>query len=213
MIASLLNMKIKYLSLFRTLFYIPSIIPTISAALLWIWILNGQYGILNTILGFVGLPQPGWLTDPNFTKISLIIMQVWGSGGIMVIYLAAIQDIPKSLYESSVIDGANSIQKFLKITIPSLAPVTLFQTIIATSAAFQYFAQAYIFSFGMDIHRSVGGPENSILFYSVYLYQNAFSFLKMGYASAMAWILFIIISLITYTIFRISDKSVYYGGE
>lgn len=210
--AMLLNMKVKGKSIYRTLYYIPSIVPIVASSVLWIWILNPQYGLLNSFLGKLGLYQPSWLTDPRLTKPSLIIMDVWRSGGTMLIYLAALQGVPKNLYEAAEIDGAGKLKKFLNITLPAISPVILFQLIMGLINSFQYFTQAFMFSSGAHLQIS-GGPENSLLFYSLYIYQNAFSFLKMGYASAMAWILFIIVLVVTLVVFKTSLRWVYYDAE
>lgn len=212
LMASLLNMKVKGQAIYRTIYYIPSIVPIVASSILWVWILNPQYGILNNILGFFHLPQPSWLVDPAYTKPSLIMMDTWRAGGTILIYLAALQGVPKNLYEAADIDGASSWKKFWHITIPAISPVTLFQLIMGLIGSFQYFTQAYMFSTGAAYQVS-GGPSNSMLFYSLYLYQNAFSFLKMGYASAMAWILFIIVVIVSLIVFKTSLRWVYYDSE
>lgn len=210
--AMLLNWKVKGQAIYRTIYYLPSVVPIVASSILWVWILNPQYGILNMLLGFFHMPQPSWLVDPAFTKPSLIIMDTWRSGAMILIYLAALQGIPQNLYEAAEIDGAGSWTKFINITIPAISPVTLFQLIMGLIGSFQYFTQAYMFASGSSF-QVAGGPENSMLFYSLYLYQNAFSFLKMGYASAMAWILFVIVVIVTIIVFKTSLKWVYYGGE
>lgn len=210
--ALLLNMKVKGQAIYRTIYYLPSIVPIVASSVLWVWILNPQYGILNMLLGYLHLPQPSWLEDPLFTKPSLIIMDTWRSGGTILIYLAALQSIPQSLYEASDIDGANYWSKFRHIMLPAISPVTLFQLIIGIIGAFQYFSQAFIFGTGASNQVS-GGPENSMLFYSLYLYQNAFSFLKMGYASAMAWILFLLVMCVSLIVFKTSMRWVHYSEE
>lgn len=211
--AMLLNMKVKGQSVYRTVYYMPSIVPIVASSVLWLWILNPRYGLLNNILGFFNLPKPGWTVDPRYTKISLIMMDTWRSGGTVLIYLAALQGIPRSIYEAAEIDGANAWAKFRKITLPSISPATLFQLIMGLIGAFQYFTQAFIFTSGSSNYQVSGGPENSLLFYSLYLYQNGFSFLKMGYASAMAWILFIIILAISIAVMRTSTAWVHYDVE
>lgn len=205
-LAILLNLKIKGMSFLRTMFYIPSIVPIVATAILWRWIFNPQIGLMNALLTKIGLPTIGWLTDPFWAKPSLILMGLWGIGGGMVIYLAGLQDIPQELYDAADVDGANWWQKTVKITIPMISPVIFFNLIMGMIGAFQYFTQAYIMT--------NGGPLNATLFYSLYLYQNAFTFFKMGYASAQAWILFIIVLLATVLVFKSSAKFVFYqGGE
>lgn len=217
LLAILLNQKIKGLSIFRTIFYLPSIVPTVAASLLWLWILNPQYGLLNSLLKAIGLGQPNWLMDPNYTKPSLIIMGLWSVGNIMIIFLASLQDVPKSLYEAAEMDGANSIQQFSRITIPCISPVIFFQLIMSIITYFQYFTQAYLMiggsTGGSGGNLVSGGTENSLLFYSLYLFHNAFGYFKMGKASAMAWILFIIIVVITAIIFKTQDRWVNYGDQ
>lgn len=217
LLSVLLNQKIKGLPIFRTIFYLPSIVPTVAGSLLWLWILNPKSGLINMILGWLGITGPNWLSDPNYTKPSLIIMSIWGIGGMMIIFLASLQDVPKSLYEASEIDGANCVQQFFKITLPSISPVIFFQLIMSIIAYFQYFTQAYMLvsasTGGSSLNGASGGPENSLLFYALYLYHNAFGYFKMGKASAMAWILFIIVLIVTVIIFKTQDKWVTYGDE
>lgn len=216
LMAVLLNQKVKGQSFFRTFFYLPSILPIVAASMLWIWILNPQSGILNSILGFFGLPQPNWLSDPAYTKPALLIMGVWSVGQIMIVFLAALQDVPASLYEAAEIDGANAVQKFFKITLPGISPVIFFQLIMSLINNFQYFTQAYLLigsSGSGTLNTAGGGPENSLLFYALNLYQNAFVYFKMGKASAMAWILFIIVALVTAVLFMTQKKWVTYGDE
>jgi len=211
--ALLLNLEVKGQAIYRTIYYLPSVISVVASAVIWIWVLHPEYGLLNTTLGALGLPQPVWLADPVYTKPSLIMMGMWGSGGTMIIYLAALKGVPKSLYEAAELDGAGPWKKFTKITIPAISTATLFQLVIGLIHAFQYFTQAFIFIEGTNHATMPGGPENSLLFYAIYLYQQAFSYLKFGTASAMAWILFIIIVIVTVIVFRTSLKWVYYGGE
>jgi multiple sugar transport system permease protein len=208
LIALLLNMKVKGIAFYRTVYYLPTVIPGVASSLLWLWILNPEMGILNTALRAVGLPDPAWLSDPAFTKPSLIIMGLFGTGGGALIYLAALQGIPREFYEAASIDGANAWHKFKCIVLPALSPVTLFQLIMGLIGAFQIFTEAFILS-----QDNLGGPDQSMLFYAVYLYNEAFVNLNMGYASALAWVLFVIVMLITLVIFKSSLRWVYYGGE
>ncbi|MCR2823063.1 carbohydrate ABC transporter permease [Lederbergia panacisoli] len=204
-IALLLNLKIKGMAIYRTIFYLPSIVPFVASSILWLWLLDPQFGVINAVLEYFGIMGPGWLVDPQWSKPALILMGLWGVGGPMIIYLAALQDIPNDLYESADIDGATWWHKILFITIPMLTPVILFNLIMGLIGSFQYFTQAYIMT--------GGGPNDSTLFYALYLYNNAFSYFHMGYASAMAWILFAIIMLVTLLVFKSSARWVYYGGE
>ncbi|WP_307000392.1 carbohydrate ABC transporter permease [Lederbergia panacisoli] len=204
-LALLLNLKVRGMAIYRTIFYLPSIVPFVASSILWLWLLDPQYGIINSIIGIFGINGPGWLVDPQWSKPALIMMGLWGVGAPMIIYLAALQDIPNEMYESADIDGAAGWQKILFITVPMLTPVILFNLIMGLIGSFQYFTQAYIMT--------QGGPNDSTLFYALYLYNNAFSYFHMGYASAMAWILFAIIMGTTLLIFKSSARWVYYGGE
>jgi len=214
LVAMLLNMKVRGMAVYRTVFYLPTIVPLAASTLLWIWIMNGQYGLLNKLLGQLGLYQPSWFGDPAYTKPSLLIIGTWAVGNIIVIFLASLQDVPKSLYESAEIDGANWARKFFHITLPGISPIILFQLIMLVINGFQYFTQAYfIVGSSGGLNSASGGPENSLLMYAIYLYQNAFYFLKMGKASAMAWLMFILVGAVTWIIFKTSKRWVTYGGE
>jgi multiple sugar transport system permease protein len=217
LLAVLLNQKIKGLSIFRTIFYLPSIVPIVASSLLWLWILNPQYGLLNGALKALGMNQPNWLMDPAYTKPALIIMGLWGVGNTMIIFLASLQDVPRSLYEAAQIDGANATHQFIKITLPCISPVIFFQLIMSIISYFQYFTQSYLLiggsTGGSGTNGVSGGAENSLLFYSLYLFHNAFGYFKMGKASAMAWILFIIVVAVTAVIFKTQDRWVNYGDE
>jgi multiple sugar transport system permease protein len=214
LIAILLNLRITGLSIYRTVYYIPTIVPLAATSLLWMWILNPQYGLMNNMLSQLGLPGPNWLADPSLAKLSLIFMGVWASGNVIIIFLASLQEVPQSLYESAEIDGAGGWRKFLNITLPFISPIILFQLIMQVINNLQYFTQAYFIVSSNNLNLAGGGgPENSLLMYAIYLYHNAFIYFKMGKASAMAWILFIIAAMITWLIFRSSKRWVNYGGE
>lgn len=203
--ALLLNQKnIRGLAFFRTIFFIPSVVPLISSVVLWLWILNPQQGLVNTLLGLFNISGPGWLSDPSWAKAGLILMGLWSVGGWMVIFLAGLQNTPVEQYEAAELDGANAWQKLLRITLPFMSPYFLFSAINGLIFAFQYFAQAFVMT--------NGGPANATTFYSLYLYQNAFQYYRMGYASAMGWLLFLIVAACTYVLFRSSARRVYYGG-
>jgi multiple sugar transport system permease protein len=174
---------------------------------LWAWILNPQFGLANAILKSIGLPQLGWLSDPAWSKPSLILMGLWGFGSTMVIYLAALQDVPKDLYDSADIDGANTWHKTFAITLPLITPTIFFNLVLGTIAAFQAFTTVYVLTQGN------GGPLDSTLVYGLLLYRNAFTYLKMGYASAMAWLLFLFVTLVTAIIFKTSGRWVFYQGD
>lgn len=213
-VALMLSANVKGLAVYRAIYYLPSVIPLVAAALLWRWIFNPMFGILNAGLSHLGLPQPGWLIDPVWSKPALILMGFWGIGGSMVLYLASIKDVPKELYEVADIDGANWLQKILRITLPMISPIIFFNLITGVIGYFQYFTQAYVLSAtGYGSQMQVGGPRDSTMFYALYLYINAFRYFAMGKASAMAWILFVILMISTLVIFRSSARWVYYGGE
>lgn len=207
-LALLLNQKVKGLALFRTMFFVPSIVPMVAGSVLWLWLLNPQYGLINTVLQAMHVPNtliPGWLADPKWSKPALILMSTWGVGGWMLIYLAGLQDVPQDLYEAAEIDGANAFQRMKHVTIPLVSPQLFFTLIMGFIGAAQYFTQAWVMT--------MGGPVDSTRFFAMYLFQNAFSYWKMGYACAMAWILFVVILLFTLLLFKTSGKYVYYGGE
>jgi multiple sugar transport system permease protein len=215
-LAFLLNMKLKGQAFYRTIFFLPSIVPLVASSVLWIWLLNPDYGLLNTllrpVLGAVnavagtGLRAPGWLVDPNYTKAALILMSAWGVGGSMILYLAALGDVPITLYEAADLDGAGAWRKAWHITLPMISPVLLFTLVMGLIGTFQYFSQAWIMT-------PNGQPGDSTLFYALYLFYNAFLYLRMGYASAQAWILFLVIVAATILVFRMTRRFVYYGGE
>ncbi len=201
-LALLLNQKVKGLPVFRTLFYLPSVTSGVAVALLWKWIFNPEFGIANAILGWFGLPALQWLASPTWAMPALIIMSLWGVGGGMLIYLAGLQGIPGQLYEAAELDGAGTWSCFINITLPMLSPTLFFQLITGIIGSFQIFTQAYVMT--------NGGPVNATLFYVLYLYRNAFQWWKMGYASALAWFLFIVILLLTLLQFKLSKRWVNY---
>lgn len=206
--AVLLNLKVRGQSIYRVIYFLPSIVPTVASTILWLWILNPQMGILNNLLGLAGIQGPNWMANPSWSKPGLILLGMWGMGGTIIIYLSGLQDVPTSLLEAAELDGATWWQRLWHVTVPMVSPITLFNLITGVIAQFQYFAQAYVFR-GTQ---ALGYPLNSTLFYSVYLYQNAFLYLKMGYASAMAWVLFIIILVCTLLLLKVSNRFTYYAG-
>ena len=207
--ASLLNVDLKGQSIFRTFFYLPSIVPAVASTIVWIWLFNPQYGIINMMLRLVGIPGPGWFVSPQWAMPAYILMSLWGVGGGIVIYLASLQDVPKELKEAAELDGAGAWRRFLNVTLPMISPVIFFNVIMGIIGAFQVFAQVFIItgSYG------AAGPGNRLLFYSLYLYRQSFQAFKMGYASALAWILFVIIMALTLIVFKSSARYVYYAGE
>ncbi len=203
-LALLLNEKIKAMSFIRTVFYLPSVVAGVAVALLWRWIFSPDFGLLNAALDLVGIEGPAWLADSRTALSALIIMSLWGVGGGMLIVLAGLQGVPTTLYEAAEVDGANSWVRFWNVTLPMISPVILFQTVMGIIGALQVFTEAYIMT--------EGGPKYATLFFMLYLYQNAFEFLKMGYASALAWVLFAYILLLTLLVLRFSAAWVYYEG-
>jgi multiple sugar transport system permease protein len=205
LLALLLNSNVKGIAAFRTIFYLPSIIPTVATTSIFMWILNPQVGMVNQILDLMGIKGPAWLSDPTWTPWSLVFMSVWGAGGSMVIYLAGLKDIPTYLYEAATLDGAGPIQKLKAVTLPMLSPVIFFNLVMGIIGTFQYFTQAFMISKGQ------GGPEDSTMFYALYMFQRSWKYMDMGYGSAMAWVLFVLIILITAVIFRSHTRWVHYG--
>lgn len=173
-----------------------------------------QYGLIDKVLGFFHLYQPNWLIDASYTKWSLILIGMWGTGTTMLILLAALKDIPISFYEAAEIDGANAFHKLFKITLPSISHVLIYQFILAIINGFQYFTQVYIITTaaGGSTSRASGGPQNSILMYPLYIFHNAFVYFKMGKASAMAWVLFIIVSILTFIMIKSTKNKITYGA-
>jgi len=204
-LALLLNMKLKGMNIYRTLFYIPSVLPSVAVTMLWIWIFNPEFGLINYLLSLVGIQGPRWFYSPRWALPGLMLMSLWGVGGQAVIYLAGLQNIPPHLYEAAEVDGANRWQKFWKITIPLLTPTLFFQLIMNLIGSFQAFVQSYV--------ATAGGPLKSTLFYMLYIYNTAFRSLRMGYGSALAWILAMIILVLTILVFKSSPYWVYYEAE
>lgn len=186
------------LSFFRVVFFIPTLVPLVILSILWIWILQPDTGVLNSALAVIGIQGPGWFSSPIWSKPAFILMMIWGAGNMIILYLAGLKDIPRSLYEAAELDGANYVQRIIHITIPMLRPVVLFNVVTGIIGILQTFAQPFIIT--------NGGPENSTLFYSLYLYRSAFQYFKMGYASAMAWILLLIALIFVIVLFRYAQN-------
>jgi len=204
-IAMLLNYEVKGMAVYRTFFYLPAIMPAVAASILWIWIFNPQQGILNALLAKAGIAGPAWLQNQYWSKPSLILMGLWGAGAGMIVWLAGLKGIPKHLYEAAEIDGAGRFRRFTSITLPMLSPYILFNLIMGIIGTFQIFTQAFIMT--------QGGPVDSTLFYAYLLFNNAFRYMKMGYASALAWVLFGIILTLTVIQLRLSKRWVHYESE
>jgi multiple sugar transport system permease protein len=206
-LAVLMNLKLKGIGVFRTLFYMPSVVPQVAAALVWVWMLNQRYGVINTLLGGVGVEGPNWLGNPQYVLPSLIMIALWGVGGSAIIYLAGLQNIPQALYEAARVDGANAFQRFFRITLPMLTPTIFFQLVLGLIGVFQTFTPAFIAA------GETGGPLQSGLFYMLYIYNRGFVSLRMGYASALAWIMTLFILIVTVIVLRSSSYWVYYESD
>jgi multiple sugar transport system permease protein len=200
-----MNLPLWGIRFYRVAYYIPSITPMVANAILWLWIFNPDFGLANAVLDYLGLPTQLWIFEPKLVKLCFIIMTLWGFGQAMMIFLAGLQGVPQVLYEAAEIDGATSATKFWRITLPILSPVIFFNLIIGIIGAFQVFSSALIMT--------DGGPSNASLFYVLYLYRNAFQYFRMGYASAMAWVLFAIVVSFTLIQIRLSSMWVYYEAE
>jgi multiple sugar transport system permease protein len=205
LLAALLNNDFKFRPFFRTVFFLPSIVPAIASAEVWRWVYNPRYGLINATLKSMGMTTIPWLSSPFLAKPSLIIIHMWAQGTAVVIFLAALQDVSRALYDAALVDGANGWQRFWHVTVPMCTPAILFVSLTGLIGMFQYFTLGWLLT--------QGAPNNTTEFYSMYLYRNAFRYFKMGYASALAWFLFLIIVAFTVVIFRSSARWVYYGGE
>ena len=206
-IAMVLNQKLRGRSFYRVAFYIPSICAGVAVTILWGWIFNPSFGLLNYYLSFVGIEGPGWLSDPSWAMISIIIMNLWTQGNTIIIFLAGLQDIPEQLYESAMIDGASWWRRTMRITLPMLSPTLFFNLVLGLIAAFQMFNQPFILTGG------TGGPVDSLYVYMLAVYNNAFRFGNMGYATALAWMLLVFIFAVTMLVVKSSKYWVYYSED
>ena len=203
---------------YRTIYYVPAMVPTVAAALGFLFVLSPD-GPVNHALEFFGVPKgsaPLWFINPSLTKPSLVLLSMWAIGNTMVIFLAAMLDVPVQLYEAAEIEGAGEWAKFRHITLPSISPVIFFSTVIGVIYGFQFFTEAYVVSTASSASEqastTLGAPDNSLMFYGTWLYQQGFGYFHMGYASAMAWVLFLIIMLCTFVLIKSSNRWVHYGG-
>ncbi|MBC7238620.1 MAG: sugar ABC transporter permease [Chloroflexi bacterium] len=203
-LALLLNVDIRGRGLFRTVYYLPSLVPTAAAAIIWLFIFRTRNGLLNLFLNLFGVKPIPWLSRPEWAKPALILMSLWFFGQQMVIYLAGLQGIPTELYEAAEIDGANGFQKLAKITMPMMTPMLFFNLVMGIIGSFQVFTAAFLMT--------GGGPRNATLFYMLHLYNNAFRYFRMGYSSALAVVLFVVILVLTLIVNKTSESWVYYGG-
>lgn len=208
-LAILLSEATRMVGFFRTSFYIPSVVASVAAAVLWQWILNPRFGPLNAFLGLFGIAGPRWFSDPNWALWGLVLMSAWGIGGEMLIFLAGLKSIPRSLYEAAIVDGARGMQCFWKITIPLLTPTIFFNLVMSIIGALQTFDAAFVISTARA--GDIGSPLRSTLFYMLNVYKEAFTNLNLGYATALAWTLFVLIVIVTYFVNRTSKRWVFYG--
>ncbi|MGI2328069.1 carbohydrate ABC transporter permease [Planococcus sp. YIM B11945] len=207
-LSALLNQDIPGIRYFRTLYYLPAVLSGVGVYMLWMQLLDPGTGMVNLVLGWVGIDGPNWLFDPDWTKPSLIFMKLWSVGGSMLLYLASMQGVSKNLYEAAEIDGANTWRKFFHITIPMITPVIFFDVVTSLIGGFQIFQEAYVMS-----NNGEGGPANSLLFYNLYMWKQAFTNFNMGYAMAMSWILFVIVFILTIFNLKLAPRWVHYEGE
>lgn len=204
-LAVLLNRQIRGIRLFRTIFYLPAVLSGVAVYVLWMQLLSPSTGLINTILSWVGISGPSWLFDPQWTKPALIIMRLWSVGGAMLLYLATLQNVPKQLYESAEVDGAGFTRQFFHITLPMITPIIFYDVVTSTIGAFQIFQEAYVMTEG-----GTGGPANSLLFYNLHMWNQAFVAYNMGYAMAMSMILFLIVLTLTFINLKLAPKWVHY---
>lgn len=205
LLAVLLNQRIRGMYVFRSIYYLPTVMSGVAVAMLWRWMFNSEYGVINALLGRIGIAGPAWLQSETWALPALIFTSLWTVGGSILIWLAGLQGIPQELYESAEIDGAGRVRRFLHITLPMISHITFFNLVLGIIGALQVFAEAFVMT--------GGGPNNSTLLLSLYLYRNAFQYLKMGYASALAWVMFLIVLALTLLVFRSAPFWVHYEQE
>ncbi|MGB7806224.1 MAG: sugar ABC transporter permease [Actinomycetota bacterium] len=212
--ATLLTKPRKGIKVYRTVYFLPAIAPIVAGSLAFLFLFNPAYGPINQFLSGIGIGKPPtWFYSPGSSKWALVILALWGVGEAMIIFLAGLLDVPRHLYEAADIEGGTAWQKFRYVTLPMITPVIFFSLVIGVILAFQYFTQAYVASTTLGGQRSsLGAPQNSLLFYSIYLFQQGFAYFRMGYASALAWVLFIITMLCTLVLIRTSNRWVHYQG-
>ena len=203
--AMLLNGDLPFAGILRTVYYLPCVISSVASALLWAWVFNYRFGLLNNILAILGVQGPDWIGDQRWALISLAVMSLWGVGGGIIFYLAGLQTVPKHLLEAAKIAGAGWWRRLFTITLPSMSPILLFSLLTNLIGGLQTFTSSYLMT--------NGGPNNATLFYAFYLYQNAFKYHKMGKACAMAWILFFIIMALSFLVLKVSKPLVYYEND
>jgi multiple sugar transport system permease protein len=203
-LALMLNQAIRGRSIYRTIYYLPAITPAVASAVVWTQILNPEFGVLNNVLSWFGIGPIKWLFDPTYARPALILMSLWFVGPQMVVFLAGLQGVPQTLLDAAAIDGANALRRFRHVTVPIVSPVIFFNLIIGIIGSFQVFTSAFVMT--------NGGPRDSTLFIVLYIYRNAFQYFRMGYAAALAWLLFVIIMIFTAIQFRFANRWVHYGN-
>lgn len=211
-LAMLLNQVGRASGFFRTVFYLPSITPAVAIGTLWLWLLNPRIGLVNRGLAVFGIDGPGWTTDPDWIKPGIVLMSLWSVGTTVIIYLAALRNVPKELYEAARIDGAGNWTQFRHVTLPMISGTIFFTVIVNTIYSVQIFTEVFTMFFG-NMARSSGAASSAALFYNIYLFRQGFEFFRQGFASAMAWLLFIIIMILTFVQVRLSKRWVYYEGS
>lgn len=207
LLAVLLNQRVRGMSVFRTIFYLPAILSGVAVYVLWMQMLSPTSGLINTVLSWIGVEGPAWLFDPEWTKPALILMKLWSVGGAMLLYLATLQNVPKQLYESAEIDGASAFKRFRHITLPLITPIIFYDVVTSTIGAFQIFQEAYVMT-----ESGTNGPANSLLFYNLHMWNKAFVAFDMGYAMAMSMVLFVIVLGLTFVNLKLAPRWVHYGG-
>lgn len=204
-LALLMNQRVRGIAVYRTIYYLPSVLAGVAFVVVWMWLLHPEAGLVNAFLGLLGIQGPRWLTDPDTALYALWMMSIWGLGRTAIIFLAGLKDVPQELYEAAAIDGAGAWRTFRNVTVPMITPTIFFNLVLSVIATFQTFTSAFV--------ATNGGPLDSTLFFVLYIYRSAFQFFRMGYASALAWVLFVIILLLTMLVVRSARRWVYYEGE
>ncbi len=203
-LAALLAGKLRFSRFFQGAVFIPTLVPLVASAMVWSWLFNGEYGLVNKALGWVGIVGPNWLIDKNWGMAALVLMSLWSIGQGVVVYIAALQDVPEQLYEAARLDGMGPVGRFFRVTLPMISPVILFNIIVLTINTIQIFAQPYI------MFRTKDGQNDAGLFYTMHLYDNAFVYQQLGYASAMAWLQLVVVLALTAIMFVASKRLVHY---
>lgn len=208
LLALLLNEKVVGMRFFRTIYYLPAVLSGVGVYFLWMQLLSPTSGLINTLLSWIGITGPAWLSDPMWTKPAIIMMKMWAVGGGMLLYLASLQGVPEQLYEAAKLDGASVFRRFWHITLPMISPVIFFDVITSFIGGFQVFQEGYVMT-----ENGSGGPMNSLLFYNLHMWHKAFTVFDMGYAMGMAWVLFAIVLVLTLINMKLSRRWVYYEGD